>query len=110
LAPVPPRLPDRSAAWGHALGNLVLPGVGTWASGRRVAGLSQVIVSQTGFILMMSWGVWFITGWIHTREIPTELGPILWLVVPGAVMFFGAWLWALASSLQILCATRKTNA
>jgi hypothetical protein len=92
------------------LGNLVLPGLGTWASGRRMAGITQIVASQAGFILMMSWGIWFVAAWIHTHEFPTELGPILWLIVPGAVMFFGAWLWALVSSLQILRAARTTSA
>jgi hypothetical protein len=106
LGPVPPRLPDRRAAWGYALGNLVLPGVGTWASGRHLAGALQLILSQIGFILMMSWGVWFVAVWTRTHDLPTELGPLIWLVMVGAVLFFGAWLWALASSLQILRGAR----
>jgi hypothetical protein len=106
LAPVPPRLPDRATAWGYVLGNLVLPGMGTWAAGRRVAGIAQVVVSQAGFILMMSWGVWCIAVWTRTHELPTDLGPLIWLVLAGAVMFFGAWLWALVSSWQILRDTR----
>ena len=102
MAPVPPRLPDRATAWGYALGNLVLPGMGTWASGRRAAGVAQLVVSQSGFVLMMSWGVWLTAVWIRTRELPTDVGPFFWLVVAGAVMFFGAWIWALLSSWQIL--------
>jgi hypothetical protein len=109
LAPVPPRLPDRPAAWGYVLGNLILPGVGTWAAKRRIAGALQLVLSQTGFVLMMSWGVWCVAVWTRTRELPTELGPLIWLVLAGAGMFFGAWLWALASSWQILRDVRGTG-
>jgi hypothetical protein len=93
-----------------ALGNLVLPGLGTLVSGRRVVGALQLILSQTGFVLAMSWGVWFVAVWIRSKELPTNLGPLSWSAVAGLILFFGGWLWAFVSSLQILAGARKTSA
>lgn len=92
------------------LTNLVLPGLGTWAAGRRAAGIAQIVVSQGGFLLAMGWGVWCVAIWTRTGELPAELGPWFGPAMAGVALFFGAWLWALASSLQILRAARKTRA
>ncbi len=90
--------------------NLVLPGLGTWAAGRRAAGLAQIVVSQAGFIAAMVWAVWFVGVWMRTGELPIELGPYFWPAMAGVALFFVGWLWSLASSLQIVRAARKTNA
>ena len=110
MPPVPPRLPDRATARGYVLANLVLPGLGTWAAERRIAGAAQVILSQGGFALAMIWGVWFVAGWIRTKEFPTGLGSFFWPAMVGLGMFFTGWVWAFVSSLQILREARKTNA
>ena len=57
----------------------------------------------------MSWGVWCVAIWTRTQELPTELGPFFWPAAAGAILFVGAWFWALASSLQILREARRTN-
>ena len=101
-APVPPRLPKRATAWGCVLSNLVLPGLGTFAAGKRVAGLCQIVLSQTGFVLAMIWGVWFAVTFARTGELPPALGPYFWPAMVGLLLFFGAWGWALISSIQIL--------
>ncbi len=104
---IPPRVLDRQTAWGCALTNLVLPGLGTWAAGRRVAGIAQLVVSQGGFISAMVWAVWLVRVWMRTGQLPTELGPYFWPAMAGVALFFVGWLWSLGSGLQLLWAARQ---
>ncbi|HUI07282.1 MAG TPA: hypothetical protein VL486_09790 [Verrucomicrobiae bacterium] len=103
----PPRIVDRSKAWGCVLGNLVLPGVGTFVAHRRTAGILQLIVSQTGFLFMVLWAISFVRDWIHLGSLPEETVSQLGPGLIGCVLFLLAWIWSLASSLSILQSSRK---
>jgi hypothetical protein len=113
----PPKLVDvapsggrgRSQAWGCVLGNLVLPGLGTFTARRRVSGLLQLLVSQAGFLLMLLWAVLYVHEWLKEGGMPTDLGPHFRLGLLGAALFLLAWIWSLASSVDILLRSRKSG-
>ena len=103
----PPRVVDHSKAWGCALGNLVLPGLGTFVARRRTSGILQLIVSQTGFAFMLLWAICFVRDWIRLGSLPEEAVPQLALGLIGCALFLLAWIWSLASSVSILQRSRK---
>ena len=115
--PQPPKLSearklsqiDRSTAWGYVLGNLVLPGLGTLAARRRVAGALQLVVSQVGFVLMLLWSISFVRVWMQQKSLPEDFGPHFGLGLLGTALFFLAWIWSLASSAGILQESRKSG-
>ena len=115
--PQPPKLSEvgktsgieRATAWGCILGNLVLPGVGTFLARRRIAGILQLVVSQTGFVMMMLWAFAYVRDWLRAGSLPEDFGTHFGLVLLGLAMFFFAWFWSLVSSLQILRDARKTK-
>ena len=113
----PPKLaemrPDRGSArqpaWACVLSNLVLPGLGTFVARRRVAGILQLVVSQTGFALCLLWAILFVRDWIHQGHMPDDVTPDLALGLAGAAIFLLAWIWSLASSVEILLNSRKSG-
>ena len=110
LVDVPPSNgPARSRAWGCVLGNLVLPGLGTFTARRRVSGLLQLLISQSGFLLMLLWAISYVGEWLHAREIPADLGAHFRLGLVGFALFSLAWIWSLASSVDVLLSSRKSG-
>lgn len=115
--PQPPKLSearkpsriDRSTAWGYVLSNLVLPGLGTLAARRRLAGTLQLVVSQTGFVLMVVWTISFVRAWMQQGNLPDDLGPHFGLGLLGMALFLLGWIWSLASSAGILQDSRKSG-
>ena len=103
------RGPVRQSAWACVLSNLVLPGLGTFVAHRRAAGILQLVVSQTGFALSLLWAILFVRDWIRLGTMPDELTPDLLLGLAGAALFLLAWIWSLASSVEILLNSRKGN-
>ena len=99
----------RQKAWGFVLGNLVLPGLGTFAAGRRAEGLLQLVVSQTGFVLMMVWAASFVHMWVRLESLPEDFGPHSELCFLGLALFFLGWIWSLASSYGILQDSRTSG-
>ena len=97
----PPAQLSRSTAWGCLLANLIVPGLGTLVVYRR-AGIIQVLVSQLGFALTLVWAIWFAVTWAQARTFPDDLGPYFGLGILGAMLFLIAWIWSLASSLNLL--------
>jgi hypothetical protein len=85
----------------------VLPGLGTFVARRRVAGALQLVVSQTGFVLMLLWVISFVRDWIHSGHLPGDITPQLKLGLLGCALFLLGWLWSLASSVSILQNSRK---
>jgi hypothetical protein len=104
----PPRI-DRSTAWGYVLSNLVLPGLGTLAARRRLAGTLQLVVSQAGFVLMVIWTISFVRAWMQQGNLPDDPGPHFGVGLLGMALFLLAWIWSLASSAGILQDSRKSG-
>lgn len=114
--PQPPKLSevskpriDRSTAWGYVLTNLVLPGLGTLAARRRLAGVLQLVVSQAGFVLMVVWTISFVRVWMQQESLPEDLGPNFGIGLLGMALFLLASIWSLASSVGILQDSRKSD-
>ena len=94
---------DRSTAWVCLTTNLfVMPGVGSWMAGQRALGVAHVLMSFGGVLLMTVWLCWFVFQWIESQQMPKSAGPYLWVAVLGVVLFAGAWLWSLMSSVALL--------
>ena len=89
------------------LGNLVLPGAGTFLARRRISGILQLLVSQTGFVLMVIWVISFVGEWVRTGSMPDGITPMLKLGVIGCGLFLLAWTWSVISSISILLDSRK---
>ncbi len=113
---VPPRITDatardltRQAAWGCVVSNLVLPGLGTFLAHRRVVGVIQLVISQTGFALSLLWAILFVRDWVQQGSLPEDVTPHLALGLIGCAIFLLAWIWSLASSVGILRISRKTG-
>ena len=88
---------------------LVLPGLGTIIAGRR-SGWLQAVLALVGFGLNIAWALWFFARFLRSEELPEDLTAHVWLALTGVALFLVAWLWTLASSLQILREARTTKA
>ena len=89
------------------MGNLVLPGLGTFVARHRLAGVLQIVISQIGFALMLLWAISYALSWIRQGSPPEDTGPNFCLGALGMVLFFLAWIWSLASSIAIVHDSRK---
>ena len=108
LVNVPPKLLTRATAWGYVLANqLATPGLGTFLAGRRMVGFAQATLAMIGFILVISWVLWFVLTCLRTFAVPPNAGPFLRTGICGAALFVIAWFWALASSISILREARN---
>ncbi len=98
----PPKLIDRSVAWGCLMTNLlVLPGLGTWLAGHRARGVVQAILAVAGLLLMMVWVAWFLFAWLNHHELPGDYGPS-WLAVLGTTLFMISLGWSLLGSARLI--------
>jgi hypothetical protein len=102
LAPVPPKA-DRNTRRNYLLVNLlVLPGLGTFLAGYRLAGSVQAGVALTGFGLTGLWFATFGAAWWQAREFPLDGGPHFAWGITGVALFLAAWCWALATGWKFL--------
>ncbi len=110
---------DRAAAWGCLTANLVVPGTGTLAGGRR-SGYAQGVLALAGTGLTLVFGVRFLAWYAanYARLQQEDLDPFavlgeIWLAVRwallGMALFALAWLWALGSSLLLLREARRAE-
>jgi hypothetical protein len=85
-----------------ALNLLLLPGLGTWYGGKRWRGAAQMVMALSGFALGLVWLVALIRWSVRAAE-TSELGALPWRALAvGLILFAGAWLWSLGSSLAML--------
>src|SRR5271155_3887472 len=115
-----PRQPlSRQTAWGCLTTNLALPGFGSLMAGRAV-GYFQVFFCVVGLLLSFLFGVkflyWGFKNWarLHDPEAdPIETLQLIWavgkLAFLGCGLFFFSFLWALATSLQIVASARNSG-
>jgi hypothetical protein len=89
--------------------NLVLPGLGTFVARRRIAGILQLAISQTGFALSLLWAILFVREWVRQGSMPEDITPALAVGFTGATLFLLAWIWSLISSVEILINSRKSG-
>jgi hypothetical protein len=74
-----------------------------------VSGVLQLLVSQSGFVLMLLWAISYVLDWLKEGAMPAALGPHYQLSLLGAALFLLAWIWSLASSVDILLSSRKSG-
>jgi hypothetical protein len=95
-------------AWACLMTNvLVLPGAGTLAAGRRLAGLVQTILALLGFVMVCVWMVAFVTDLVREAAPPAGLGRYGGLGMLGLLLAVGSWIWGLLSGLEILREARE---
>jgi hypothetical protein len=80
---------------------LTLPGLGSITGGRSV-GYAQAGLALIGFGLSLYWLVKTMLAWLAQGELPAEINRTLLIGLAGIVIYAGAWLWALATSLGLL--------
>jgi hypothetical protein len=103
---------SRQTAWGCFTTNLALPGFGSLVAG-QATGYAQALLSVGGLMLTLVFGArflgWYVANW--SRLLGDQTDPItklaeIWRAVRwpalGIGVFAIGWLWALATSWQIL--------
>ena len=94
----------------QAVSNLVvLPGLGTFLAGRRLAGVLQALLALIGMMLSLAWFFSWVDRWLRSGEFPWDGGPYLRLGLIGVGLFALAWVGALVTSLAILRAARRSD-
>lgn len=92
---------DKPTAWACAVTNAAtVPGLGTIAGGRKV-GYVQAAFALLGFALSLVGLLGHLRVWYDTGEMPEGFTRGLVVAVVGLMLFGLAWLWALASSIQL---------
>lgn len=96
-------------AWACLMTNvLVLPGAGTLAAGRRLAGLVQAVLALLGFVMVCAWMVSWLQEMARTATLPTGLGPHAGLGLFGLLLAVVSWAWGLVSGLAIVREARES--
>ena len=114
-----PRQPlSRQTAWGCLTSNLALPGIGSLVAGRP-SGYPQAALAFLGMFLTIGFGgrfiVWFFANWSRLHQPENDLAVLadMWRAVRwslfGMATFLLGWLWALATSLQILHSAKQAE-
>ena len=75
---------------------LILPGLGTWAAGRRLTAVLQASLAVGGFLLALAGAV------SYARELwwsldPSDVGGGLRLALLGLGVFAAGWLWSVVT-------------
>lgn len=81
---------------------LVLPGLGTWLAGKRLAGACQMILAGTGFVLSVWYIAWFVRTWHSTGEAPFEDYRYLWVALAGIGSFLIGWGWGMVVGVRLV--------
>jgi hypothetical protein len=96
-----------------------MPGAGSLVAG-RISGYAQFALAVGGMVLTLLFGgrfiLWYFANWdrFHAGDTdPMEAFREMWVVLRwaalGFALFILSWLWALATSLQILLAAKEGN-
>jgi hypothetical protein len=119
LALEPRRPLSRQTAWGCLTTNIAMPGFGSLMAG-RVSGYGQAALAVGGMIVTVVFGArfvfWYFANWSRFHGLdadPADALGEMWQYVKWPLLGFGmfgiGWLWALATSLQIVNSARKTE-
>ncbi len=78
-------------------------------AGRRWAGAGQLCLSLVAFGLIVGWFVLGVLNSYNQVVHDMEPRPVGWLGEIGACVFAAAWLWALATSVQLYRAMKENE-
>jgi hypothetical protein len=70
-------------------------------AGRWLAGIGQLVLAVTGFVMVV---VWFLELMIQyygqiTGDVPAH--PVGWIGATGSILFVASWLWSLVTSISL---------
>jgi hypothetical protein len=102
--PQPTRKPaSLSAARNAAVVNqLATPGLGSLMAGRWIAGIGQLVLAVSGFVMVVVWFFAVMIQYYGQITGDTPVRPVGWIGETGAILFVAAWLWALVTSVSLL--------
>jgi hypothetical protein len=115
-----PRRPlSRQTAWGCLTTNIAMPGFGSLVAGRP-SGYAQAALAIGGMGLSLVFGArfiyWYIANWARFQQPdadPFSAMGEMWQYLKwpgiGFALFFLGWLWALATSCQIVTAAKRAE-
>ena len=94
---------DQARATHCAIINLAAtPGLGSWIAGRIAAAVGQLLLSVTGFCLIIAWfGQLVLNAFKQLDEASPAPPTSWWLLQAGGVIFVAAWFWSLATSISV---------
>ncbi|MBM3879744.1 MAG: hypothetical protein FJ387_08495 [Verrucomicrobia bacterium] len=111
-----PKAVDKPTAWACTLANLAtVPGLGSIAAGRKV-GFVQAALALVALAASLVGTVQCYRLWLGAEQWPPEDGfpPGFWAslftALGGVMLYAGAWLWALRSSLSLHREARQAAA
>jgi hypothetical protein len=118
-----PKNHDATTAQGCFATNLVMPGLGSLAGGRKTVGIAQLALCGAGFTLTLATGIkfifWALAHWSEFHDPNPAADPMqplrdLWQharwPVLGMLLFGLAWFWALFTSRSLLAEAKLKNA
>ncbi len=84
------------------------PGLGSFLAGRRWVGSLQMLMAVSGFVVLILW-FWDLARqfWEVLQSGGTAVHPDLRQLASGGILFGGAWLWSLWTSISILRQQRR---
>lgn len=92
-----------SAARNAAVVNqLATPGLGSLMAGRWIAGIGQLVLAVSGFVMVVVWFFAVMIQYYGQIAGDTVVRPVGWIGEIGAILFVAAWLWALVTSVSLL--------
>lgn len=103
-----PAVTREAKAWACLGANaLVLPGLGSLAGRRYLAGILQAVASLLGFAMTVCWSLSFFGSALHEDGPPADLGPLFGYGVAGLLLFGAAWVWGLFTGLELVREARR---
>jgi len=87
------------------------PGLGSLMAGRYIAGTLQLLLALAGFVFIVAWlfSILKMAYSLMDTAGTSEPVPPHWLGWTGLVCFGAAWLWAGATSISLLLASRRVR-
>ena len=100
----PSRKPVSHAAARNAVivNQLATPGLGSIIAGRWIAGIGQLTLSVTGFVMIAVWFFEVMFQYYGQISGNVQPHPVGWIGEWGAILFAVSWLWSLVTSISLL--------
>ena len=84
------------------INQLATPGLGSLLAGRYLAGIGQLLLAISGFIMVVVWFVALGAQMYNQFEGQARQESVGWIGILGGITFAAAWLWSLVTSLSLL--------